>query len=132
MCTSTLKHPRHLARKEVVFVLVIALVVGASILISVPVQPSNSAYHVNAHTGSVNWRLTTPLQPLATDYQGSIVSVEVGSNLRQLQALNPDGSVRWKMFGVNSGLAPTAYSDGGVECLLQRTNIQFDMPPLAI
>ncbi|GAC1630691.1 MAG: hypothetical protein NVS4B11_30510 [Ktedonobacteraceae bacterium] len=36
--------------------------------------------------------------PLATDAQGSIVISSMGDNVHQLEALTPNGTVRWKLF----------------------------------
>jgi outer membrane protein assembly factor BamB len=76
----------------------IALLLGSTLEYVQLQQPFNNLYMVNALSGAASGQLsvTTPVQPLAADDQGSLLSLTTSQHLQQLAAYSLSGALQWR------------------------------------
>jgi outer membrane protein assembly factor BamB len=82
----------------VLLVPLIALLLGGTLEYVQLQQPFNNLYTVNALSGAASGQLpvTTPIQPLAVDEQGSLLSLTTSQHLQQLAAYSLSGALQWR------------------------------------
>ena len=81
----------------VLFVPLIILLLGGVLEYAQLQQPFNNLYSVDALSGATLGQLpiTTPVQPLAADDQGSLLSITASQHLQQLAAYSLNGALQW-------------------------------------
>src|SRR5579884_1267 len=91
-------------------------------------QFQNTLYQVNVSNGAIQWRqhMTAPAQAFTTDAEGSVITASVGDHLHQLQALTPDGTVRWKTFTSQGIFSVTAIASSPGTIVVE---LRGDTPP---
>lgn len=139
-----LQHARDLAQQclrlwslapRLCALVLLLILAGAGILSYAEWQrPQSGIHQVAAHTGALQWQhaISPSTQIARTDAQGSMIVAELGSNLRQVQALGSDGAVVWKTFSSEGtfSLLPVSFPQGDLLIALSgQTSLTYQFAP---